>query len=91
MGPITVLVLQTRKLRQVSLSAAELDLYGGEWMCNPAALFESFVFCFPYKRMAKSCDLIVLGGREKEELFLLSRKARIIKGWIYLMIYWFYG
>ena len=46
---------------------------------------------YSIQRNEKSCDLIVLEGRGKEELFLLSRKARILKGWIYLIMYWFYG
>lgn len=31
-------------------------------MGNAVLLFERFVSCFPYKRMRKSCDLIVLEG-----------------------------
>jgi hypothetical protein len=60
MYPITLLILQVRKLRQISLFAGELDLLGGEVMCHPAALFERFV-CFPHTRMIESFGIIALG------------------------------
>lgn len=50
----------------------------GEVLCNTAVLFERFMFCFPYKRMIKSCDMIVLGviKKQNKEAIPLAQKSQ---------------
>lgn len=75
------------------MSAGELDLYGGEVVYNTVVLFESFVLCFPCKRMMKISAVIVLVVIKKTHTTKTNqhRKARVIKGWISLMMDWFYA